>query len=173
MPVQRMHTMSRPNWVFPYVGVAADWPLMHWLVARDGALRGMWLRPSGRIYWVTGPAVLEELGIAKNTAKVAELTRRYEHFRDELSSRLANVKQKEFARRVRSLQRQLGEKANLDLQRILTKREYARLKQIDLQAAGPRALDYVEVAQALALTKEQRQSLTSLARTTSRFVKRS
>ena len=144
---------------------------MHWLIARDTVLRGMWLRPSRRIYWVTGPAVLEDLGIANNQAKVSQIARLKERFEEDLRSRLVKLKRMEFGQRVRAIQRELGEKANIELQTILSKREYARLKQIDCQAAGPRAMHYAQVVRTLALTRAQRQELTKLARKTSRLVK--
>jgi hypothetical protein len=163
--------MSDSTWIFTYVGIAADWPTMHWLIARDGALRGMWLRPSRRIDWVGAEPVLKELGIEKSKEKVAKLAQLTQRFQEERNSRLSKLTPKELNRRGPTIQKELRAKANLELQQILTRREYARLEQIDWQAAGPRALQYVEIVKALALRKKQRQSLSSLARKTSRLVK--
>ena len=75
--------MSDSTWIFTYVGIAADWPTMHWLIARDGALRGMWLRPSRRIDWVGAEPVLKELGIEKSKEKVAKLAQLTQRFQEE------------------------------------------------------------------------------------------
>ncbi len=91
---------------------------MHWLIARDGALRAMWLRRSRRIDWVGAEAVLQELGIEKSKEKVAKLAQLTQRLQEERNSRLSKLTPKEFNRRGPTIQKELGAKANLELQQI-------------------------------------------------------
>ena len=89
---------------------------MHWLIARDGALRGMWLRPSRRIDWVGAEPVLKELGIETSKEKVAKLAQLTQRFQEERNSRLSKLTPKELNRRGPTIQKELRAKANLELQ---------------------------------------------------------
>ena len=110
--------------------------------------------PATPVLRTEDPAVIADLGLRDEQQR--QLT--------ELADRVNNQRQKSFSN-FSSLsaeerqQRFLDEVHTTDrgVRRILTEQQLGRLRQIDLQVAGPRAFDDPDVAAALKLTAQQKE----------------
>jgi hypothetical protein len=128
------------------------------------------LRAGGLIEVSLKEAVLKELGLDHDTAKIAQLDQLRVAARHELRDSIRNLKMNRGGDRTKAREISHTVQARYDakLKDLLTPAQFSRLKQIDWQLAGPGALEAPEMIQALGITNDQQAKLRALSRETDR-----
>jgi hypothetical protein len=119
---------------------------------------------------VNNPQVREHLKL--NATQVGQLTILQEELREQARERFSGfgnfreMSQEQREARMREIQEQAQKQAQeteKKLAEILTKEQFKRAKQIELQQQGVRALQRDDIIQALGVTEEQQQKLQAVA----------
>ena len=115
-------------------------------------------RPGGLMAFALREPILKELGIKNDSPVVAEIRKLSEAHSAELRKELRNINPV-VRERVQETETKLQGHYDLELQKLLTPEQFIRLRQIHWQQLGLQALRDVNVATALAITKEQKEQL--------------
>ena len=124
-------------------------------VAAGGPIR---TRPGGLMAFALREPILKELGIENDSPVVAEIRKLSEAHTTELRKELRAINPV-VRERVQEAEVKLQGQYDLELQKLLTPEQFIRLRQIHWQQLGLQALRDVNVATALAITKEQKEQL--------------
>jgi hypothetical protein len=139
-----------------------------WMLAQGTRTRTrpIQLHPGPLMDVALKPAVLKELGIESDSAKIEEITKLQDALKHELVSMLRNVERKDRRKQSHEIERKLEAKYNAELKKLLTPQQFERLQQINWQREGSLALEHAEVVKALDITTEQQEKLAALGRET-------
>lgn len=114
--------------------------------------------PGGLLAYLHRDRVQEELGIAKDAKKVAEIRALSKSLKDETATLHLNTTKPEIEK-TREAVKKLEDKYDQDVKKLLSPEENARLRQIVLQAHGRMTLVDADVVKALDISPEQREKL--------------
>jgi hypothetical protein len=105
--------------------------------------------------------VRKELGIENDAEKIAAIRKLSEDMRIDLRKGSRSLRGKD-RQKIYEIASQLQTKYNVELKKLLSPQQFARLQEINRQLSGVRALWEPEVVQALGITHEQQDMLSEL-----------
>jgi hypothetical protein len=130
-------------------------PSMTANVSPGGPIR---TRPGGLMAFALREPILKELGIENDSTVVAEIRKLAEAHSAQLRKEVQNIRPV-VRDKVAETEAKLQVQYDLELQKLITPKQFVRLRQIHWQQLGLHALSDENVAQTLAITKDQKEHL--------------